>query len=1204
MGASRGVTSQSLLRIEDCKCFMDYDYDELASYPLCIPSILSATMSGRSAYVRKKINDPKAAEKATAGSGRGRQNSVGGGRPSSRSDYGAQEQPQSPGTGYGTTNARLLKFSEPAREDVFSSHPFENTAFANQVGDHSQSGSNVDRGDAHIPRHQGPMPDFAYARVRKPVLKTEDISGIERSGFRSAVDKKSEEVRKGITKAFTFGSKKKKMDSDVDLRSPSSAGSRGIEDYGHHAAYNMDDTPSFAGQFPHPTPSAVDMEHYYLTSPPPSTKLPPIPQPSGPPIKRWSGAGRPVQRWNKLRKDPELWDPNGDVLVYFAHKGQSPRPTPSFRLSSHIIEATESRFLITLLREGFMDDDDIHMQKPSSPIGVPPMASRRSSTHFGPGYGQVPQPTPPISDDVSFAGSDGQISYEMFFPGPSTMTRTDAHRYAITTRNIFALLYHASLVGFTLYQALSDLLGRLESYMSPDADNVGTIINYLSARGIDDPRNDPETAVSILAWSEMPDVRWEEGWRESFVHCAGIYPRLEHCADFKSLAPITRALLERAYLETQLRVQSAEERLAGFTYVDVWPASGPVGNSPGRAAADRLQKFLVAHYTALYGTWPPPKSSPLTYPSSHVAGTRTQLEGEEPWLTRTVAQKLLGDFGALYDYLVNRDIVWDENEFRSGRKWEMISESGNKSFSADSPDLPLTDLLIEFDNRLRYPHIPHPYPLVPESIPPLQPPLPSREKIKKADRDRDRAAAANSSVNERNLERRVQLAYTEATNIYTLGSDFAHSELIDSFARFEKTNHVGSVDPFTARLGRWVLVYGILQTLATISVDHPCVRYRDRDGAGVEVSYHLCTRLKGSANSAKIPPWKTNSAAEPPDPTHELSYCWTVPAAWRRQPDDGSGSEPGYERTNEGSSRRKTGSPYSNDGDESNYGGGSGGGYFRYRANEGTIRTSPMMRSQIHKFPNPPGTQSRSPLQTPPYVTTSINHLDQYRSPTSGPRSPSSVNAPWDRGNAQAHPGIYTHRERSDDTEPTVFSSHQYGADSNNNETRSPRSRALLSPIDISPRGDEMRSSARTHRNMSERESPSARRSHSALPLSQPRSTGPKGSMANASSSLESMMAAVERESGNGNAGVQNVGIAMSSDDAEFAIVDEDYFPHPPPRRRGNNVGAAAGDSYGVYDRPALHHRESSDALGSVIDDLKALDVIIDEDGYGRVSRP
>ena len=99
-------------------------------------------------------------------------------------------------------------------------------------------------------------------------------------------------------------------------------------------------------------------------------------------------------------------------------------------------------------------------------------------------------------------------------------------------------------------------------------------------------------------------------------------------------------------------------------------------------------------------------------------------------------------------------------------------------------------------------------------------------------------------------------------------------------------------------------------------------------------------------------------------------------------------------------------------------------------------------------------------------------------------------------------------------------------------------------------------------------------------------------------------MAAVERESGNGNTGVQDVGIAMSSDDAEFAIVDEDYFPHPPPRRRGNNVGAVAGDGYGTYDRPPLHHRESSDALGSVIDDLKALDVIIDEDGYGRVSRP
>ncbi|RYP66738.1 hypothetical protein DL771_007618 [Monosporascus sp. 5C6A] len=845
-------------------------------------------MSGRSAYVRKKINDPKAAAEKGSGTGRGRANSSGSGRASSHDDYSIYEQPQFPGTGYGTTNARLLKFSESIRGNDFLNYRagLPNFGAASQSG-----GSDGEKGDMSTPRYQAPMPEFAYARARKPVLKTEDVSGIERSGFRSAVDKKSEEVRRGITKAFTFGTKKKKKDSEADLRSPSSLGSRRYEDCG--PGYDPEEGLSIPRQFSQPqqAPSATDMEGFYSMSPPPLSSLPPIPlQPNAPPIKRWIGAGRPVQRWNKLRKDPELWDPNGDVLIYFGHKGQNPRPNPSFRLSSHIIEATESLFLITLLREGSTDEDDIHMHMPPSPLGAPPMVRPRGSNQLGPGYGQAGQPTPPLSDDVSLAEMDGQISYEMYFPIPSNLNRIDAHRHAITTRNVFALLYHASLVGFSLHQALSDLLARLEYYMPQDADNVGTLLNYLSARGIDDPRNDPETAVSILAWSETVEVRWEEGWREAFVHCAGMYARLEACADFKSLTPITKALLERACLETQLRVQAAEERLAEFAYGDMWPGSGPVASSPGRAAADRLQKFLVAHYAALYGDWPPRTA----------AGART-VEGEEMWLTRTVAQHLARDFGSLYDYLVDRDIVWDESEFRSGRKWEMVSKAGNKSFSADTPDLPLTDLLIEFDNRQRFPHIPHPYPLVPESI---VPPPSSSARPATSGRKRDKGSSSTSnnpgkqqqqqqSGDERAFERRAQLAYTEATNIYTLGSEdgFEHTPLIDAFARFEKTDHQqvsGAVDPFAARRGRWVLIYGVLQTLASVAVDAPCVRYRGPEGA-----YHLGPRpTKGvSAAATRIPPWKTagSSSHTQQDAAHELSYCWTAPASWRSAESEADG---------------------------------------------------------------------------------------------------------------------------------------------------------------------------------------------------------------------------------------------------------------------------------------------------------------------------
>lgn len=840
-------------------------------------------MSGRSAYVRKKITEPKSGVRSPPGSS----------RYSDRDDLSIGDPGLPQGTGYGTTNARFLKFSEPIRETEITSYRNEITNFSNHSSGSQSGGSEAGKKEGgSSSQHPGPMPDYAYARARKPVLRTEDVSGIERSGFRSAVDKKSDEFRKGLTKAFSFGGKKKKA-----IEAPRPESSATVRGHNDVESFDVNEMPTIPTQPPQHL--VWDPEYQQMISPPPSTKLPPIPPPSTtPPIKRWIGAGRPVQRWNKLRKDPELWDPNGDVLVFFGRKGQIPRPNPSFRLSSHIIEATESRFLITLLREGSTEEEyDSRMHMPPSPIGAPPMLRPHGShPQIGHSLGRNGQPTPPISEDASLADADGQISYEMYFPTPPNLSKLEAHRQAITTRNVFALLYHASLVGLSLFQALSDLLLRLATYMPPEADNVGTIINYLSARGIDDARNDAETAVSLLAWSETPEVRWEEGWCEAFVHCAGMYSRLESCADFKSVTPITRALLERACLETQLRVQAAEERLGEFSYEDIWLNAGPAARGAARDAAERLRQFFITHYAKIHGDWPPPE-----------AGART-AEGDDMWLTRTLAREMQKDFGALYDYLVNRDIVWDESETRSSRKWMMVSESGNKSFDPDTPDLPFTDILIEFDNRMRFPHIPHPYPLVPESIPSITPSSvgSSRERLRK-DYKNNANNNTKQGCDDRINERRAQLAYTEATNIYILGSDFTQSDLIEDFVKFEKADQAGIVDPFVARRGRWILIYGILQTLASVSVDAPNVRYKDN------VSYHISPRFKGT----KAPPWK-GASAPVAEAVHELSYCWLAPRTWQNSASGGESAD----------------SDTSNSGDP-------------------VLR---MMRAQAQKFPRPPRT--------------------------------------------------------------------------------------------------------------------------------------------------------------------------------------------------------------------------------------------------------
>src|SRR6266536_1711074 len=80
-------------------------------------------------------------------------------------------------------------------------------------------------------------------------------------------------------------------------------------------------------------------------------------------------------------------------------------------------------------------------------------------------------------------------------------------------------------------------------------------------------------------------------------------------------------------------------------------------------------------------------------------------------------------------------------------------------------------------------------------------------------------------VDDKMAERRAALAYTESTNIYLLGSGFVGNDLVDAFVRFEKSDRAGDIDPYAARRGRWVMIYGILQVLASISVDTPHLRY-------------------------------------------------------------------------------------------------------------------------------------------------------------------------------------------------------------------------------------------------------------------------------------------------------------------------------------------------------------------------------------------
>ncbi|KAG0645426.1 hypothetical protein D0Z07_8479 [Hyphodiscus hymeniophilus] len=652
----------------------------------------------------------------------------------------------------------------------------------------------------------------AYQRVQKAHAPVIVDSGIEKSIFRSLMDKRSDGARKVLSK--TFGKKKKENDSR-----PATSSTIRPDDLDMAA----DDYSTPPPPVPSSEPQQLNRTPEYIRPGPPSSELPPIPQ--GPQLKRWPGAGQPPHAWNKLRKDPELWDIEGDTLIYLVHENHQGSRHPSLRVSSHILEDTDSQYLFNLLQQGSMDEA----------FGMPPSPSPGMRTGYLAHAGRH-QLTPPMSENSSGA-YDGQISYEITIAPPLNQTKTEAIRHQVATRNVFAMLYKAPLVGTNLFQALHDLQERLDNWFPPDTDTAGMIIDWLLHKGMEDVRNNPPLAASILAWSELSCVRWEEGWKEAYIHSIGMYPRMQSTADFRTISPITKALIERGNLEIQVRILNCEVRFNDFDFSDMWPPmlSPP---PPSQLSFERVRRFFCLFYADAFGTWPP--AAPT---------------GEEQWLTRTVIAKLQKDFGALYDYLVNREVTWDCSEERSGRKWNMI-HSGNRSFRADTFDLPFTDLLIAFDNRFKYPHIPHPYPLVPESIPVKT----SKEKLLRTPRKQGK-------TEDKMAERRAALAYSESTNIFLMGSDFQNNDLVEAFIKYEKVDRAADVDPHDARRGRWILIYGILQTLASISVDVPGIRYSDG------VSYHLNPRVKGT------PPWRgAKQSVEAAQ--HNNSFCWTVQENW------------------------------------------------------------------------------------------------------------------------------------------------------------------------------------------------------------------------------------------------------------------------------------------------------------------------------------
>lgn len=147
-------------------------------------------------------------------------------------------------------------------------------------------------------------------------------------------------------------------------------------------------------------------------------------------------------------------------------------------------------------------------------------------------------PTSSASDSDNFSEAvdvfndpSAPAKYEIYIPAPAHLSREDAFRYHLTTRNFFAWMYEKPLVGDRLGDSLIALLQRLNEWRGDQEQDLVDILAYIDSEGYTDFRDCPDHALAVLQFAEKSQER--ELWTDAFVHCTGMWEQLDKSAEFE-----------------------------------------------------------------------------------------------------------------------------------------------------------------------------------------------------------------------------------------------------------------------------------------------------------------------------------------------------------------------------------------------------------------------------------------------------------------------------------------------------------------------------------------------------------------------------------------------------------------------------------------------------------------------------------------------
>ncbi|ESA44373.1 hypothetical protein GE21DRAFT_2446 [Neurospora crassa] len=514
-------------------------------------------------------------------------------------------------------------------------------------------------------------------------------------------------------------------------------------------------------------------------------------------------------------KVPELWNESGNLFIYL-HPPTSGRG-PSFKVHDYLVSSSQ-----LLLSEIAGFTNPRKASAGGSLLTVDDAANRR------------PVPSPSA---YGASPTDGHLYL------PLENTNLDS---LVAARNMFALLTSQPIIAThtypTLFAALLQVAALLKHFGfrnhdgSTFGDQVDAAFNsFLDQFGVSDVRGSREKTIQAIILGEH--MRSWTLYNEAFTHAVGKYESIQdlNLPVYKSISVSTRNRLERAYLDLTNRQANANLRLESFEFPSLFAGIGSSTSSEEakhlnfkewQKSFAKMRTFVLGYYKDSFGSWPPKARSKKNHFS-------------QSGLNRQCLKMLYSDCCALYDLLVDRESItprvidqkFDDGVAEAEAEREKAKNAGEFEYELFLMRSALRAMLSEFD---------HSSPPVLPPIPFDCPKIPSMTAIHENYRELD--AKKRAKLDRKLASNELLLMLIKSRNMDT---DSIQLPFLQAFKEFEykEAKGVNPSDIANQRVGYWLFLYVVLQSLPMLVVDAPQLHWTE----GVE--YFLCEAPQGN------PPW-------------------------------------------------------------------------------------------------------------------------------------------------------------------------------------------------------------------------------------------------------------------------------------------------------------------------------------------------------------